>query len=448
MTIPTTRRRFLGLATLAVGSTALAACGTSGPATGGSAGPGGSAPAGSATMWSLSGQPNEAIDKASVDAFNQAHPNGKIALTFFQNDAYKQKIFTALGAGQAPTLIYGWGGGGLRSYVKAGQVMDLTDFVDKTAAVKDRYVDAVWEAGKVDGKIYALAGNATQPIILYYNKELFTKHNLAAPATWDDLMKCVTTLNAAGVAPIALAGQSKWTSMMWLEYLLDRIGGPDPFRNIAAGKPKAWSDPAVIETCTRVQDLVKANAFIKGFASIAADSNADQALLYTGKAAMLLQGGWIYGGLKADGGGFVQGGKLGWTPFPTMPGGKGDAKAAVGNPANYWAISAKATEVQATIAKQWLTEGLLNTTQVDSYIKNGSVPVVRGIEDKLKGTDDKDFLTYVYSLINDAPNFTQSWDQALSPTVATALLDNISKLFLMSITPQQFADAMNATIGQ
>ena len=36
---------------------------------------------------------------------------------------------------------------------------------------------------------------------------------------------------------------------------------------------------------------MKANGFIKGFSSIAADTNADQALLYTGKAAMMLHGG-------------------------------------------------------------------------------------------------------------------------------------------------------------
>ena len=47
-----------------------------------------------------------------------------------------------------------------------------------------------------------------------------------------------------------------------------------------ANKADAWSDPAVLESCTKIQDLVKANGFIKGFSSIAADTNADQALLY------------------------------------------------------------------------------------------------------------------------------------------------------------------------
>ena len=104
MTLPrTTRRSFLGLAAAAVGAVGLAGCGTSGPAQSGG-GAGGSAPAGgggSATMWALSGEPNETIRKNSVDAFNKLG-KGDLGVTFFQNDPYKTKIRTAVGANQAP----------------------------------------------------------------------------------------------------------------------------------------------------------------------------------------------------------------------------------------------------------------------------------------------------------------------------------------------------------
>ena len=63
-------------------------------------------------------QPGEGIRQARVERFNEANPDTKIKATTFQNDAYKTKIKTAIGAGQAPTIIWGWGGGGLRSYVE------------------------------------------------------------------------------------------------------------------------------------------------------------------------------------------------------------------------------------------------------------------------------------------------------------------------------------------
>ena len=116
-----TRRGMLG-ATAGLSALTLGACGTAGP--GSSSGDGGSA-----SYWSLSGEPNETIYEDSVDAFNEGD-QGQIELTFFQNDAYKQKIRTAIGAGEAPTIIYGWGGGGLRTYAEESQVEDVTAWLE------------------------------------------------------------------------------------------------------------------------------------------------------------------------------------------------------------------------------------------------------------------------------------------------------------------------------
>ncbi|WP_125614454.1 extracellular solute-binding protein [Specibacter cremeus] len=439
----TSRRSFLSLAVLTpLAAWGLSACGTAGP------GGGSSASAGSATMWSLSGQPNEGLRKDTVDAFNKANPDSQIKLTFFQNDAYKTKIKTAIGAGEAPTIIFGWGGGGLKTYAQAGQVIDLTSWFADNPKVKEKLFPSSFGAATVNGKIYALPTENVAPIIFFYNKDLFAKAGAQPPKTWDDLMALAKTFNDMGVAPISLGGQSRWTSMMWLEYLFDRIGGPEVFNAIFAGKANAWSDPAAIEALTKIQDLVSANGFIKGFSSITADSNADQALLYTGKAAMMLHGAWTYGSMKSDGGDFVTGGKLGWVNFPTVSGGKGDPKNTTGNPGQYLSISSKASEAEQTTAKKYFAEGLRTDAEIDSWIKNGQVPIVTGIEDKLAATPDKDFLTYVYNLAKNAPNFQQSWDQALSPTAAEALLNNIDQLFTKSITPQQFATNMNATLGQ
>ncbi|WP_104103566.1 ABC transporter substrate-binding protein [Arthrobacter sp. 08Y14] len=433
------RRSFLSLAALVpIAAYTLTACGSSGP---------GDTSSGGASIWSLSGQPDEGIRQATVDAFNEANSDSPIKITYFQNDAYKTKIKTAIGAGQAPTIIYGWGGGTLRTYAEAGQVEDLSSWFEENPDVKNRLLDSTFGAATVDGKIYAIPTQTVTPIIFYYNKELFDQAGAEPPATWDDLMALTKTFNDMGVAPLSLGGQSRWTSMMWLEYLYDRVGGPEVFTAIYDGEPDAWSHPAAIQATTMIQDLVKANGFIKGFTSITADSNADQALLYTNKAAMMLHGGWTYGGMKNDGAGFVEDGKLGWINFPTVDGGTGDPANTVGNPAGYQSISSKASDSEKEAAKKYFKEGLLTDTEIDAYIETGSVPIVKDIEDKLAQSEDKDFLSFQYELTKNAPNFQQSWDQALSPTAAEALLSNIDQLFLLSITPEQFASNMNATLG-
>jgi raffinose/stachyose/melibiose transport system substrate-binding protein len=439
----TSRRTFLSLAVGVPAGAALAACGSSGP----SSGNGGSKGA-TASDWYLTGPPQEAIRVDAVKRFNSANPNGQITTTGFQNDAFKTKIKTAIGAGQAPTIIWGWGGGTLRSYVQAGQVDDLTQWFADNPAVKNRLFASSFAAATVDGKIYAMPCETVQPIVLYYNKKVFDRVGAQPPQSWADIMALVPKFNAKGIAPFSLGGQSRWTNMMWLEFLFDRIGGPEVFQAVFDGQKGAWSNPAAIDALTKVQDLVKANGFIKGFSSITADSNADQALLYTGKSAMMLHGAWSYGIQQASGGDFVSGGSLGYLNFPPVEGGKGDPSDTVGNPGQYMSISSKATTAQKDIAKKYFATGVLTDDEVKQWIATGGVPIVQGADSQLASSKDHDFLQFIYGVASKAKVFAQSWDQALSPTAAETLLDNIAKLFQLSISPQTFASNMNAVIGQ
>lgn len=436
-----TRRLARTAAVAIVGALALSACGTTGPTAT-------SASDGDLSMWGLSNAPMQEIMADSVTAWNEANPEGTIGIDFFANDAYKTKVRTAIGAGAGPTFIYGWGGGILESYVDAGEVLDLTPYLEENPAISERYIQSVAQNGIIDGKTYALPNNYTQPVLLYFNKEVFEQVGAEVPKTWDELLALIPVFNEAGIAPLSLGGQSKWPNLMWLAYLVDRIGGPEVFENVLAGTPGAWSDPAVIEALTKIQELVDAGGFIDGFSSIAADTNADQALLYTGRAAMMLHGAWVYSSIKADAGDFTSSGKLGYAPFPTVEGGIGDPGNVTGNPSNFWSISSKATPEQQKIAVAYLTDGMLNETYVDELVAAGTVPVVNGIEEKLAASDDADFLTTVYSMTADAPHFQASWDQALSPAQADAMLTNLDLIFLGEQTPEEFASIMNETLGQ
>ncbi|GHF84253.1 raffinose/stachyose/melibiose transport system substrate-binding protein [Amycolatopsis bartoniae] len=425
------RRTALMAAGLAALLSFTAACGSSGP----------SGAAGGATAWALTGGDEQTMRTS----FQQAKIDGQ----FFGNDAYKQKIRSAVGAGQAPTLLFSWGNGGmLKSWVDAGKVMDLTPEVQKDPTLTSRYLPTVAQTGVIDGKTYGVPNNGMQPVMVFYNKDLFNRIGAQPPKTWDDLMALVPRFNQAGIAPFALGGQSKWPLLMWEEYLVDRLGGPGVFDAIAANKPNAWSDPAVIQANSMIQQLVSADGFVKGFNSIATDSNADSALLYTGKAAMYLMGSWAFPSIKQADPDFISSGKLGWVTFPTVSGGKGAPEDIVGNPANFWSVSATATDQQKQAAIDYLRTGVMNDSYVDSLLASGSVPPVNGIESKLATTQDPQYLSYVYGLASKAPNFQLSWDQALSPGQADTLLNNLGQLFLRQLTPEQFSANMNATIGK
>jgi raffinose/stachyose/melibiose transport system substrate-binding protein len=336
--------------------------------------------------------------------------------------------------------------------VQANQVEDLTDFVSSNAGLKDKIFPSAFGAATVDGKVYAMPVETVTPIVLFYDKRSFEKIGAEPPKSWQEIMDLVPKFNEKGIAPFSLGGQSRWTNMMWLEFLFDRIGGSEVFGNIYDGKANSWSDPSALKALEEVQNLVKANGFIKGFSSITADSNADQALLFTGKAAMMLHGAWTYGNMKASGKDFVTGGHMGYMNFPPYDGGKGDPSVTVGNPGQYLSVSSKASDADKETAKKFLANNTIDDASVEDWVKKaGSIAVAKSSKDKLASITDKNdlaWLNFVYDTASNAKAFVQSWDQALPPAQAEALLDNIAKLFQLSINPQQFADNMNAVIGQ
>src|SRR3982751_6520971 len=144
--------------------------------------------------------------------------------------------------------------------------------------------------------------------------------------------------------------------------------------------------------------------------------------------------------MKTAGKDFVTGGHLGYMNFPPVDGGKGDPSDTVGNPGQYLSISSKATDAQKETAKKFFTSGVLTDAEAKEWIDSGSVPILKSAESQPGGSE---VLKVVYDVSSKAKVFAQSWDQALSPTAAEKLLDNIAQLFQLSISPQQFASNMN-----
>jgi raffinose/stachyose/melibiose transport system substrate-binding protein len=435
---PVTRRATLAALGISLPAlVTLSACG------GGTQPSGGAGSPSSFSVWALTGAKQDTY-QASFDAWDSANPDNPIAVEFFANDSYKEKIRTAIGSGNAPTLVFNWAGGTLADYVDNGSVVDLTGKVDDTLS---RTIDSISTVGQIDGKQYAVPNNDTQPVILYYSTELFEEHGVTPPTTWDELMTAVETFSAAGITPFALAGQSVWPELMYIQYLTDRIGGEGVFQKVLDGEADAWSDPAVTSALEKIIELRDAGAFGDAFGSVSADAGADAALVHTGQAAMVLQGSWVYGTFKQDAPDFVADGKLGFLNFPSVDDGAGDPSNVVGNPANFWSVSADATEEVQELAIKYLNDINLGDDMVEDFLAMGAIPAVTGLEDRLADLDDGEFLSFAYDMVLGASHFQLSWDQALAAAPAQELLTNLSKIFLGEMQPADFVAAMNATIA-
>lgn len=403
-----------------------------GPA--GTAGPAAES-AGVIRIWSIRSSGRDAALRTEINAYNR-DSGTRIELSLFANDDYKRLLATVIGTPQAPDVFFNWGGGGLAELVAAGQVVDLTEAVRGRAGFAEAFLPTVLDSGRVDGRLYGLPMNGTQPHFLFYNKEVFAAAGLRPPETYSQLLTLVDEFKARGIIPLALAGAQGWPQLMYLMYLTDRIGGPGKFADIVAGKPGAWTDPAVVQAARMCQELAERGAFGDDFATVGYDSDVPSRRLADGAAAMHLMGPWEYTNQLAVDADFVRDGHLGWAAFPAVVGGAGDPRDVVGAPANYFSVAAGSAHIDTAV------DFLLRTLGSDRYA-NGlrAAAEAPGVQSAPPSTDDG-FTTFVYRLAAEAPSFTLAWDQALRPSVGDALNANLRRLFLSQLTPEQFVAAM------
>jgi raffinose/stachyose/melibiose transport system substrate-binding protein len=407
-----------------------------------------SAPTASITAWIVTTAaagtpaPSDTAVQNLATAFDQAHPGDTVTIKFVQNDAYKQQIQDAMTAGNEPQIFWTWGGGPLQQDIKAGKVTPLTTTAGLSSSYLGQFLPSSLGAVTVNGNVYGIPVEGTQPVYFFYNKTIFSKYNLSFPTTWAQLLSDVAVFKSHGVAPISLAGGASWTDLMYLEYLADRIGGPSVADALQSNTANAWSNPAVTQALTDIQTLIKAGGFQTGYTSLQ-DNGTNDTLVTSGKAAMQLMGDWDISSILGSDASFVSSGDLGMAPFPSVAGGTGNAADLAGNTASYVSISTDATPAQTAVAKQFFQEELASGSYAKAEVAAGEVPVTSGASSDFSGNLSS-YDTTIYNDVQKAPNFQYSWDQAMTPGVSAEMLTDLSKIFDLSETPAQMVSDLNA----
>jgi raffinose/stachyose/melibiose transport system substrate-binding protein len=376
----------------------------------------------------------------AANQFDKTHHGDKVTVKFIANTPFKQQLLVAMGAHKPPTLFFSWGGGVLQQYINAGDAAPVSPV---SASWVHNFLPSSLGAVEFGKQVYGVPIQGTQPVFFYYNKNVFKKYHMSFPSTWSQLLSDVSKFKKDGLAsPIEMGNLSGWEGLMYLEYLTDRIGGPQVFEAIQAHKKNAWSNPAVKGALVDIQQLVHAGAFQKGFDAVDFGSETD-ALLYTGRAAMTLMGNWEVSSLLGEDPSFVKSGALGQAPFPSVPGGKGNSADLEGNTTDYLALSNHVSSAQKYVAKLFLEDEFTTNAFAKTEVASGQVPVIKGSLAPLRKASLNQYLVPTYNAVAKAPHFQYSWDQSLGSQLSTPLYLNLSKVFELTETPQQFIQAMN-----
>src|ERR1019366_7303723 len=262
-------------------------------------------------------------------AYHTAHPNVTFQIEPFQNEAFTTKVPAALAGNNPPDIYQQWGSGQEETQVPSGKLTDLT-------ALTSSWIGQLGNAAKawqVNGKQYGIPYDL-HTVGFWYRKDLFTQAGITSPpATMTELNADVTKLKAAHIAPIAVGSKDKWPDAFYWEYLAVRECSTATLK--AAIKADNLSASCFVKAGTDLKSFMATNPFQTGFLGTAAQVGAGSSagMVSNGQAAMELQGDWDPGVMTPLTSNKNLNSQLGWFPFPSVPGGAGDATTGAAEPA-------------------------------------------------------------------------------------------------------------------
>ena len=357
-----------------------------------------------------------------VETVPQTQLDQKLQLLAGQN-----ALPTQYAAGNAPALT--------KELAKGGQVLDLkktlTDLgvIDKIQPAAISTIEQLYGGFNVLPYQYNIEG-------IWYNKKLLSDNGLQVPETWDQLTAAAAKLQGAGVQPFSASGEQGWPITRLISGYIFRDLGPDALQKVADGEAKL-TDPEYVAAAQAVADLGTAGYFGQGVGSIDYDTAFNTFL--TGKAAFFYMGSCALANFADETANQIGSDNIGFLPFPSVTGGKGDASQTPANVGLPMALSAKAYNDNTgkwltCIANNYGAESLSKADTISGFTVDGDVQV--------------DDLT---KLVQDQISSTKEsvlWFEALFSAKATETSQkNAAQLLTGATSPQDFMSLVQADLG-
>jgi raffinose/stachyose/melibiose transport system substrate-binding protein len=414
-----------------------AACGDDG-----SGGGGGDEDGGAIDHWHIqpADSPLAALWDEFSTEFNAQNPDGaQVTPTFYENDAFKSNLATAIQGGDPPDMFQSWGGGVLRQQVEAGAVRDLTDELADVIALMS---PGALQPYTIDGRVYGLPFSLGM-IGIWYNTELFEQAGISEPpATWAELLTDIQLLKDAGITPIALGGADLWPGHYWWTYPAMRLAGAQAFQQ--AHETNSFDDPAFVQAGQMVEELVALEPFQEGFLAAGYEqADGEAQLMGNGDAAMELMGQWALQGAIDNAG--LEGGdadahraRMGWFPFPAVEGGTGDPSEALGG-GDGFAVGANAPDGIFDYLRFIFAENYQRIVDAGA----GVIPTTLAAAGTVEDPNEQE----IVQTVGAASGFQLYLDQDFPPAVGGAVNEAVGALIAGESSPEEVVEAINEAMA-
>ncbi len=221
--------------------------------------------------------------RAIATAFNAAHPDFHVEITFFPDFQYTEKLAIAAAAGDLPDA-FDLDGPLVARYVDNELLLPLDPFFDQTDLAD--FLPTILRQGTVDRTLYAL-GAFDSAVVLYYDRALLAKAGVPPPAegwNWEEFLDACERLRSAGIEPLAM--HMNESADEWFTYAFSPVIWSGGGVLIASDGMRGFlSSPENIESLRKWQAV-----FTRGFA---ATDPLDPDPFGNGKVAMDWTGHWM-----------------------------------------------------------------------------------------------------------------------------------------------------------
>lgn len=189
-------------------------------------------------------------DKAAFEElaaqYEEQHPGLHIEIEIVPSEDYAKTLIMRAQGGEASDVFAVNPDGDFGSEIATGVMMELND----CDQILDNYEEDALGAGTRDGKIYAVV-QTTNPLAIYYNKDIFAEYNLEVPTTVEEFMNVCETLKSNGVTPIAEGAGESWMPEFLIEGIL--ANGMDDTSLFSTGDLTA--DPGFVDAVQVAKDI-------------------------------------------------------------------------------------------------------------------------------------------------------------------------------------------------
>lgn len=379
-------------------------------------------------VWAADSESNRAPFLKVVDAFEKANPNIKIDIDATEAASYSTKLQIAAAANELPDVFYSQAAGAIKNYVEAGKILPLNSYLND--GTKDRIVGGSLTNMTFDGKIYGLPYTLACAVF-FVNKDMFDKNKIKIPTTYKELVAAVKAFRAKGITPMTVGGKDQWPITQYFDIMAVRDAGYQVVHDAITGKG-SFVVPGIIDAAKKLQELVKMKAFNDGAIGLTRDES--EIPFYEGQIPMYVNGNWTCANIQKDESKIK--GKVLALRFPIIEGGKGNINDFTGGAAEGFFVSNN-TKHKAEAVK--LLKYLAENHSREAYLVGAGMPTW-----KMNVDDSKidPLIKQVVTNTKSAKTFTLWWDSALDSKNSDQYHSEVSQLFALKITPEQFCKDM------